>query len=171
MAKKNNSVKKSIEDNKRITNKGIYILITCVLLIAIVVVIVLLINKKDTKELKKDVVAPIVNEEKGVIQDQEYDGLTFTSASLVYENGISTLVTTVSNPTDSDYYLDEFHIFVKDKNGNDVINYYDEDGNLINYLVGYVGEKIPAGGSTDITTSIDFDISSFANNISYEVVK
>ena len=78
MAKKNNSVKKSIEDNKRITNKGIYILITCVLLIAIVVVIVLLINKKDTKELKKDVVAPIVNEEKGVIQDQEYDGLTFT---------------------------------------------------------------------------------------------
>ena len=84
---------------------------------------------------------------------------------------MSTLVTTVSNLTDNDYYLDEFHIFVKDEDNNDVISYEDEDGNIVNYLVGYVGDSIPAGESMEITTSIDFDISSYAYNISYEAVK
>lgn len=65
-------------------------------------------NKQDT----------IVNTNEGVIKDQEVEGLKMTITSLIYENGISTLITEVSNNTGIDYNLNEFNITVKGANGN-----------------------------------------------------
>ena len=143
------------------------------LMVILIFVVIFLVNNLSNRDNKNSANSEkkVVNEQQGVVEDKEYDGLKFTSTSLVYEDGMSTLVTTVTNPTDSDYYLDEFHIFVKDEDGNNVINYQNNNGETVNYLVGYVGDSIPAGESMDITTSIDFDISSYAHNISYEAVK
>lgn len=60
---------------------------------------------------------------------------------------------------------------MKDKNGNDIINYQDEEGNTVNYLVGYAGVEIQPNESVPIETAIDFDISSAAYTVSYEIVK
>ena len=165
--------KKINREEKRDDNKKKIYIIVPILVVLLILVIFLLINSLNNKSNKRSNSneKPVVNDKQGVVEDKEYDGLKFTSTSLVYEDGMSTLVTTVTNPGDSDYYLDEFHIMVKDENNNDSINYEDDNGNVINYLVGYVGDNIPAGESVDISTSIDFDISSYANNISYEVIK
>ena len=106
-------------------------------------------NKQDT----------VVNTNEGVIKDQEIDGLKMTNTSLIYENGISTLITEVSNNTGVDYNLNEFNIIVKDANGN-----------VITTLKGYVGGTIPNGEARTINTSSDLDLSK-ATSIEYSVSK
>ena len=70
-------------------------------------------NKKDSKKEKKEEVK--VNTNKDVIKDQEVDGIKMTNTSLVTTNGITKLVTNVTNNSDTDYKLDEYIIIIKDK--------------------------------------------------------
>lgn len=111
-------------------------------------------DKKTTKEPET-----VVNTAEDVIKDQEFEGLKMTNTSLVVEGGISTLITEVSNNTGSDYYLNQFKITVKDK-----------DGNVITTLSGYVGAVIPNGKVRVINTSSDLDLSN-ADSIEYSVIK
>ena len=115
-------------------------------------------GKEKTKEENKGSNI-IVNTNEGVIKNQEIEGLKMTNTSLVIENGISTLVTEVSNNTGADYHLNEFNITVKDK-----------DGNIITTLPGYVGGTIPNGKTRTINTSTDLDLSN-ATSIEYSVSK
>lgn len=173
MEKKN--TKEPVQTKKN-TNKNLFIILgAIVILLVIIILVVYFINnskdKEETTTPTEEQEQAITNTNEGVIGDQEVEGLTLTKTSLVYKDGISTLETTVTNSTDEPYYLEEFHIIVKDEEGNDIINYTDEEGNTINYLIGYAGVEIPSQGSTKIETSIDFDISSSAYEISYEIVK
>lgn len=101
----------------------------------------------------------IINTNENVIKDQNFEGLTITNTSLVTENGISTLVTQVTNNTSADYELIEFIITVKDANGN-----------VIAKFPGYVGEIIRIGETRIINSSIDIDLSNAAS-IEYSVSK
>lgn len=111
-------------------------------------------NKKDST--KDDVK---VNTEENVIKDQTFEGLTFTNTSLTTTNGVSTLITEVSNSTGSDYTLEEFTITIKNK-----------DGEVITTIPGYVGDVIKNGETRTINSSIDIDLSS-ASSIEYSVKK
>ena len=111
-------------------------------------------NKKDNT--KDDVK---VNTEENVIKDQTFEGLTFTNTSLTTTNGVSTLITEVSNSTGSDYTLEEFTITIKNK-----------DGEVITTIPGYVGDVIKNGETRTINSSIDIDLSS-ASSIEYSVKK
>lgn len=115
-------------------------------------------NKKEEVEETKEP-ETIVNTEENVIKDQEFEGLTMTNTSLVVTDGISSLVTEVSNNTGADYYLNEFKIIVKDADGNEMTT-----------LPGYVGEVIPNGETRTINSSIDIDLSKAAS-IEYSVDK
>jgi len=167
MSKKKKNDKTEPKNSK---NKLFIILGAIIAVLIIIILSVYLINNKDNKK-PIDEEEIINNTNAGVIGEQEIDGLTLTSTSLVYKDGISTLETTVTNNNDSPYYLEEFHIIVKDENGNDIINYTDEDGNIINYLIGYIGDEIKSKESKKIETSIDFDITSSAYTITYEITK
>ena len=101
-------------------------------------------NKKDNT--KDDVK---VNTEENVIKDQTFEGLTFTNTSLTTTNGVSTLITEVSNSTGEDYTLEEFTITIKNK-----------DGEVITTIPGYVGDVIKNGETRTINSSIDIDLSS-----------
>ena len=114
---------------------------------------------KTKEENKKEEQKPIVNTNKDVIKDQEVDGLKMTNTSLIYENGISTLITEVSNNTGTDYHSNDFNITVKDK-----------DGNVMSNLKGYVGGTIPNRETRTINTSSDLDLSK-AYSIEYSVSK
>ena len=105
-------------------------------------------TKKDNKKnnAKDDVK---VNTEENVIKDQTFEGLTFTNTSLTTTNGVSTLITEVSNSTGSDYTLEEFTITIKNK-----------DGEVITTIPGYVGDVIKNGETRTINSSIDIDLSS-----------
>ena len=115
-------------------------------------------TKKDNKKgnTKDDVK---VNTEENVIKDQTFEGLTFTNTSLTTTNGVSTLITEVSNSTGEDYTLEEFTITIKNK-----------DGEVITTIPGYVGDVIKNGETRTINSSIDIDLSS-ASSIEYSVKK
>lgn len=99
------------------------------------------------------------NTNKGVIEDQEQNGLTFTNTSLKVSETGSTLVTVVTNTTENDIEVRIFNIIVKDKKGV-----------VLTTLKGYVGDVIPAGTSKEITSNSDLDLST-ATEITYEEVK
>ena len=99
------------------------------------------------------------NTNKGVIEDKVYDGLTFTNTSLTTIEGKTTLITLVENKTNSDYNLEYFDILMKDK-----------DGNIIETLLGYLGDTIKKGETKRIKSSTDKDVSSVVK-IEYEVKK
>ena len=111
-------------------------------------------NKKDNT--KDDVK---VNTEENVIKDQTFEGLTFTNTSLTTTNGVSTLITEVSNSTGEDYTLEEFTITIKNKAGE-----------VITTIPGYVGDVIKNGETRTINSSIDIDLSN-ASSIEYSVKK
>ena len=114
-------------------------------------------NKDNKKNNAKDDVK--VNTEENVIKDQTFEGLTFTNTSLTTTNGVSTLITEVSNSTGSDYTLEEFTITIKNKAGE-----------VITTIPGYVGDVIKNGETRTINSSIDIDLSS-ASSIEYSVKK
>ena len=114
-------------------------------------------KSKETKEVSKDDVQVITENE--VIKDQDVDGLKLTNTSLTSVNGIWTLVTEVSNTTGNDYNLDEF-----------TINLKDGEGNTLKSLRGYVGEVIKNNETKVINTSTDFDLSNVVK-VEYEIKK
>ena len=115
-------------------------------------------EEKKTEEKEKEPVVS-VNTEENVIKDQTFEGLTMTNTSLVTTDGISKLVTEVTNNTGADYYLQEFEITVKDA-----------EGNVLDTLVGYVTSVIKNGETKTINSSTDIDLSK-ATSIEYNVKK
>ena len=110
-------------------------------------------NKKETKNEEKTV----VNTSKEVIKDQQVEVFKMTNTSLVYENGMSTLVTEVTNTSNEEQHIKTFDIIVKDKSGGEMIT-----------LLGYIGEDIPAGITRTITSNTDMDLSE-AGSIEYKI--
>ena len=114
-------------------------------------------KNEDKKDDNKTTVEVNNNEE--VTKDQNIEWITITNTSLVYEEEISYLKSTVTNNTGSDYELNEYKINVKDS-----------DGNIIVTMPGYVGSVIKNGESKTINTMISEDLNN-AYSIEYEVVK
>lgn len=110
-----------------------------------------------SKKEKKD--EPIVNTNEDVIKDQEVETFKLTNTSLVYVDGMSTLVTEVKNDSTETAYIKSFNIIVKDANGNQMLT-----------MLGYIGEEIPAGETRTITSSTDMDLSK-AGAIEYTINK
>lgn len=110
---------------------------------------------------KKDEKAPVVktNTEEEVVKDRVVDGIKLTNTSLTTTNGISQLITSVTNDSDQDYRLEEFRIIVKDADGKEIAN-----------LPGFVGDVIKAGETRTIDSSVDLDLSK-AKSVEYEVKK
>ncbi len=101
----------------------------------------------------------VINTAEDVIKDQEFDGLQMRNTALTVTNGVSTLVTEVTNNTGADYDLVEFSIAVKAA-----------DGSIMYTLSGFVGDVIPNGETRVISSSVDIDLSG-ATSIEYSVIK
>lgn len=113
-------------------------------------------KKKEKVKVKEEIK---VNTNKDVIKNQEVDGIKMTNTSMVTTNGLTKLVTSVTNDTDKDYKLDEYMIIIKDKDGKEIVK-----------IRGYVGDTIKAGETRTINSSVDIDLSNAAS-IEYEVKK
>lgn len=100
-----------------------------------------------------------VNTNENVIKDQELEGFKFQNTSLVYENGTSTLVSSVTNTSSQTQNLSEFAIHVKDADGNEIIT-----------LSGYIGGSVEPGETRTINSSYGSDITNAAS-ITYEVLR
>lgn len=112
---------------------------------------------KETKKEKES--KPVVNTNINVVKDQEVEVFSFTKTSLVYKDGISTLVTSVKNNSKKTEYIKSFNIIAKDASGNNMVT-----------MLGYIGEDIPAGVTREITSSVDVNLSK-ASSIDYTINK
>ena len=94
----------------------------------------------------------LANPDDGYLKDQTVEGLTFEKANLVYEKGISTFTVEVVNEIEEEYSIKNIEIVFK--NG---------DGEEIESLIGYIGEKIAIDSSKTIQASIDEELSEIAS--------
>ncbi len=99
----------------------------------------------------------VTNED--VVGDKEVDVFKLSKTSLVYENGSSTLITSVYNSSTETQYIKSFNIEIKD-----------DSNKVITTLIGYIGEEIAAGETRQITSSTDLDLTD-ASKIEYKVNK
>lgn len=97
------------------------------------------------EEISKD--DTFANTNENAIKDQTVAELTLTNTSLITKDGESTLVTLVTNSTDSNKIIKTFNIIIKDK-----------DNNIIVTLLGYVGGEVPSGESRTITSTVEMDL-------------
>ena len=114
-------------------------------------------KKEGTEKQEENKV--IVNTEEEVIKDREVDGIKMTNTSYTTVNGITTILTSVTNDSSEDYYLKEYVIIIKD-----------EKGEKLARIPGYVGTTIKAGETRTINSSTNYDVAN-AKSIEYEVVK
>lgn len=112
-------------------------------------------KKEESKEKKETIVK--TNQEKNVIKDQEIEVFKMENTSLTYDGSLSTLITFVTNTSDTTQTLDSFNILVKDKKGNEMIT-----------LMGFVGEELKAGETKTITSSTDMNLMN-AGSIEYSI--
>ena len=85
--------------------------------------------------------------ESGYLADQTVSGLSFESANLEVENGISNYTVEVTNDLEEEYSLKNINIVFKDSSGNE-----------IETLLGYIGETLEVGETKLIDASIDTEI-------------
>lgn len=111
----------------------------------------------EIKEPEKDDIH--ANTEEDVIKDQTVGVFQFENTSLVYENGTSTLETTVTNTSNTDQTIREFHIIVKDENDKEIVT-----------LIGFIGNTIKAGEVRSISSNCHDDLTN-ANSIEYKIIK
>ncbi len=112
-------------------------------------------NKKSDIDTNK----PNTVDNEDVVGDKEVGVFKLTKTSLVYENGSSTLITSVYNTSNETQYIKSFNIVIKDDSDNVMIT-----------LLGYIGEEIPSGDTRQITSSSDLDLSKAAS-VEYTINK
>ena len=103
---------------------------------------------REKKEVVKDT----------VIEDKEIEGgIKAVQTNLVTKGGHTELTTEIKNETSEDKYIKYVDIIVKDSKGEEV-----------DRLIGYVGSTISAGGSYQIVSDINEDLSRIVN-VEYEI--
>ncbi len=156
------------------SNKLIITLFCILIVVAIISLIVNLSNKSkpnDNNPTTDEVDDININTKEDITKEQKQDGISFQNTTLFSQNGESYLSVDITNNNSTDYTLNEIHIFLKNSQGQNVINYKNANGEDINYLVGYVGDTIAPNETVTITTTIDNAISEDSYSISYEIVK
>lgn len=112
-------------------------------------------SKKESKKKEETIVKN--NQSKNVVKNQQVGVFKMENTSLTYDGSLSTLITFVTNTSDTTQTLDSFNILVKDKKGNEMIT-----------LMGFVGEELKAGETKTITSSTDMNLMN-AGSIEYSI--
>lgn len=100
-------------------------------------------KKEEFKEPNKD-----IETTENQISDKVLDVFSFENASIVKENGSSTITVQVTNNSDEDKNVEQFKIIIKNK-----------DGEVVKQTIGYIGGVIKSKETKTIITSIVLDLS------------
>lgn len=104
-----------------------------------------------------------INSNKGVIEEKVVEGITIHNAELKTTTYSSTLTISATNNTDSDITLEYFKVYLKDKDGNNILG----EGS---FAVASVFGTIESGQEEILNIDFDRDLSN-VYDIDYEMVK
>lgn len=104
-----------------------------------------------------------INSNKGVIEDKNVDGITIHNVELKSTTYSSTLTISAKNNTDSDITLEYFKVYLKDKDGNNILG----EGS---FAVATVFGTIESSQEKILNVDFDRDLSN-VYDIEYEMVK
>ena len=125
-------------------------------------------DSKDKADIKDEINADGTlkedkNENKGVTKEQVIDGITINNVELKSTTYSSTISIKATNNTNDDITLKSFKLYLKDKDGNNILG-DNEFATLSVY------DTIKSKESKILSTTVDRDLSSIYS-ISYELVK
>ena len=113
-------------------------------------------NNNKSVKIDNEKIKTNTNEE--VIKEVEIDGLKINRSSLVYEEGICTLTTSITNVSNDVIVVDSVKIIYSDKEGNETI------------LLAPVGDPITQNQTVYVTSTTDIDLTN-AVSVRYEIIK
>lgn len=145
----------------KISKKGLILIISLVVIILLLIIFMYIIpnTKKDNKPINTNEPTIKVNDNKGVTEEKNVNGFVFSNTSIVFEDGLSTLSTTVTNNSASDYTNEKFNIIIKDKKGKEIVT-----------IPGYLSKILEKGTSQKIFSSIDIDLSKEAFDLEFKEI-
>ena len=113
-------------------------------------------NKSTSVKIDNETIKTNTNEE--VIKEVEIDGLKISKSSIVYEEGITTLTTSITNVSSEVIVADSVEI-----------TYTDADGNETS-LLAPIGDPITPNQTIYVTSTTDVDLTK-AVSVQYEILK
>ena len=128
-----------------------------ILVIASLAILVNGCGKKSNQENNQSTLEPNTNQ--GVVSDKQVEVFTFKNTSLIWNGNSSDLETVITNTSDEDAYLKGFTVHV-----------YDEEGNEIATMPGYVSDHIKAHSTRTMSTGHYKNLSN-AFRVEYEIIK
>ena len=128
-----------------------------ILVIASLAILVNGCGKKSNQEDNPSTLKPNTNQ--GVVADKQVEVFTFKNTSLIWNGNSSDLETVITNTSDEDAYLKGFTVHV-----------YDEEGNEIATMPGYVSDHIKAHSTRTMSTGHYKNLSN-AFRVEYEIIK
>lgn len=106
-------------------------------------------NDEKPNDNKNDQTNVITDE--NVVGEQNIDGIVFENTTFQIQNGVTTIVTKVTNKTDADYQLDNYQMSISDN-----------DGMILTILTSTVDDTLAAGEEKVYTTPFTLDLSKAA---------
>lgn len=92
-----------------------------------------------------------------VIGEKNVDGLTFKNTTFNIENGVTTIITEITNRTDTAYNITNYKIIVTDK-----------DNAFLASVVSTINETLEPGQSTSVPVSFEGDLKE-ASNVQFKL--
>ena len=125
-------------------------------------------QKKEQEKLKSEInsdgtLKEEVNKNKGVVKEQTVEGITLTKTNFVTTAYTTTITVVAKNNTNSDITLEYFEVYLKYKNGKNVLG----DGE---FAPAPVFGTIKANEEKTLTVNIDRNLSE-VESIEYKMVK
>lgn len=99
----------------------------------------------------------IVFTDENLVGEQNVNGILLENTTFEVNNGVTTIITKVTNKTEAEFQLDNYQIIITDKNGV-----------ILTILTSSVNEKLAVDDTRSYTTVFEFDLSDAAN-VEYEV--
>lgn len=127
------------------------------IIIILICAIILCGCDKEEDVKKKENTGVNVNTKEDIIKDQTVGDFEFTNTSMIEENGLTTITTSIKNNSNVAKNVPIFTIIVKDRGGS-----------VIEETIGYVGGEIKAGETKQVTTSITSSLAD-AYSIEYKI--
>lgn len=127
------------------------------IIIILICAIILCGCDKEEDVKKKENNGVNVNTKEDIIKDQTVGDFEFTNTSMIEENGMTTITTSIKNNSSVAKNVPIFTIIVKDRGGS-----------VIEETIGYVGGEIKAGETKQVTTSITSSLAD-AYSIEYKL--